>query len=330
MSPFSDNFRDSVGSLGEAALIREIRRWLGSTSPPPPEGIGDDCAVFSTELTGPRLITTDPVTYGYHFDDSVSPEDVGSKLLKRNISDVAAMGGMPELAVIALTLPVSTRLDWLERFHEGLANTAERFKVRIVGGDVTQSQGFLGAYLTLVGRAGASGRVLTRQGARVGDHLLVTGCLGGSRRGHHYAFSPRVAEGLWLGARNEIRAMIDLSDGLAKDLPSVLPNGTDATLDWDLLPVSDAAESEAKVSGKPPWFHALCDGEDYELLFAVEGENDLTEIFSVWKETFPLTPLERIGTVVASGTPEQPPAILLPPDRQGELALHGYEHLGKA
>ncbi|MFM9093191.1 MAG: thiamine-phosphate kinase, partial [Verrucomicrobiota bacterium] len=153
----------------------------------------------------------DPVILGRHFDASVPPAAVGAKLLKRNLSDIAAMGGRPRAAVVSLCLDRATRVRWLREFHRGLARTARRHGVALVGGDVAEAPGALIASLTLLGDADGT-RVLTRQGARSGDWIAVTGRLGGSlASGHHHRFTPRLAEGRWLARRPEIRAMMDVS-----------------------------------------------------------------------------------------------------------------------
>ena len=156
MHPFTPRQRDSVAALGETRLIESIRRWLGNVSPPPPFGIGDDCAVLPASRRR-QLVTTDPVIFGRHFDDSVPPCAVGAKLLKRNLSDLAAMGARPTAAVVSLALDPRVSTRWLEQFHRGLAAVARRFSVAVVGGDVAQSDGFLGAFLTLFGEAAARG-----------------------------------------------------------------------------------------------------------------------------------------------------------------------------
>ena len=170
---------DSVAALGEERLIAAIRRWLGRTTPPSPAGIGDDCAVLPP-APGRQLLTVDPVIYGRHFDARVPARAVGAKLLKRNLSDLAAMGGRPTAAVIALTLDAGVRLDWLESFYRGLAACARKYRVPIVGGDIAQANGVLAASLTLLGAA-AGRRILTRTGACRGDWIYVTGVLGASR-----------------------------------------------------------------------------------------------------------------------------------------------------
>jgi len=284
MHPFTRRPSDSVSALGEAKLIAAIRRWLGRVSPRAPFGIGDDCAVLPPSR-GRQLITVDPVIYGRHFDDTVPPRAVGEKLLKRNLSDIAAMGGRPVAAVLGITLDGRVSRQWLELFYRGLAAAARRHRVAIVGGDVAEASGTVAACLTLLGVT-TGARVLTRTGARAGDWIFVTGELGGSRvTGHHYRFEPRLAEGAWLARRQEVRAMLDVSDGLAKDLGALTPPGAVPALDESALPRRGRASIRA----------ALTDGEDYELLFAVAGRADRDALRRRWQRRFPGTRLTCIG-----------------------------------
>lgn len=308
MHPFTDRISDSVAAWGEQRLIAAIRRWLGSASPRAPFGIGDDCAVLPASR-GRQLITVDPVIYGGHFNDHVPPRDVGQKLLRRNLSDLAAMGGRPVAAVLALTLDARTRVAWLEEFYRGLAAGARRYRVAIVGGDVTQAQGVVAASLTLLGEA-TGPRVLTRTGARRGDWIYVTGALGRSlATGHHFRFTPRLREGAWLAGRAEVRAMMDVSDGVAKDLHALTPAGAVPALTAAALPRRDGADLPA----------ALTDGEDYELLFAVAGRTDRAAFARAWRRAFPRTRLSFIGQFVS---PQR-----LPADAIRLADFHGYEHL---
>ena len=317
MHPFTERPADSVSSLGETRLIAAIRRWLATVSPPSPRGIGDDCAVLPAN---PRrqLITTDPVIYGRHFDDTVPPRAVGAKLLKRNLSDLAAMGARPTAAVISLALDPRVKTRWLEQFYRGLAAAARRFSVPIVGGDVAQSDGFLGAFLTLCGEAAAP-RVVLRTGARTGDWIYVTGTLGGSLLGHHWRFLPRLPEGEWLARRGEVHAMMDLSDGLAKDLPALTPAGAEPAIDANAVPVSAAAQTVARRTARTPLSHALCDGEDYELVFAVVGRADRAAFERAWRRKFASTRLTCIGRFFPAGK--------MPAGATDLAAYHGYEHL---
>ena len=289
-------------------MIAAIRRWLGATSPRAPFGIGDDCAVLPA-ARGRQLLTVDPVIYGEHFDDRVAPRAVGEKLFKRNLSDIAAMGGRPRAAVVALALDPRVKLAWLEGFYRGLAAVSRRYGVPVVGGDVARHDGGLVANLTLLGEA-AGPRVLTRTGARVGDGIFVTGRLGGSlASGHHHRFTPRLAEGVWLARQPEVRAMLDVSDGLAKDLRALTPPNAVTALDAAALPRRRGCDIHA----------ALCDGEDYELVFAVAGKTDRANFLRAWRRAFPRTRLSCIGRFVRAGR--------LPAGSINLDDYHGFEHL---
>ena len=308
MHPFTKRHHESVSAWGEEKLIAAIRRWLGSASPQAPFGIGDDCAVLPPSR-GRQLITVDPVIHGRHFDDAVPPRAVGDKLLKRNLSDLAAMGGRPVAAVLALTLDARTSRSWLEQFYRGLAASARKYHVAIVGGDIAQADGIIAASLTLRGEA-AGPRVITRTGARAGDWIYVTGVLGGSlARGHHFRFTPRLAEGVWLARQPDVRAMMDVSDGLAKDLHALTPKGTTPALDATKIRRRPGCDLRA----------ALTDGEDYELLFALRRSADRDRFAVRWRQSFPRTPLSRIGQFAA---PENVPVDAIPLRN-----FQGYEHL---
>ena len=318
MSPFTDRPAHSVAALGERRLIRHIRGWLGDVSPAAPFGIGDDCAVIPPTRRH-QLVTTDPVIHGRHFDDTVPARAAGAKLLKRNLSDIAAMGGRPVAAVVSLALAPETGTAWLRGFYRGLAATARQYRVKIVGGDVTQAPpGFFGAFLTLHGES-TGRRVITRTGARAGDHVYVTGRLGGSRRGHHYRFTPRLVEGAWLAAQPGVVAMMDVSDGIANDLESLTPAGLAPALEEAAVPISDAARRQARRSGCSSLVHALGDGEDYELLVVVRARADRTGLERNWRRRFPGLPLTRLGRFVPAGR--------LPAGAVHLPAYRGYEHL---
>jgi thiamine-monophosphate kinase len=308
VQPFTARQSESVAALGETRLIAAIRRWLGTASPPAPFGIGDDCAVLRPARDA-QLLTVDPVIYGRHFDARLPARAVGAKLLKRNLSDLAAMGGRPTAAVVALILDARVRLAWIEGFYRGLAACARHYRVPIVGGDVAQADGGLAASLTLLGTV-AGPRAVTRAGARPGDHLYVTGVVGGSlRSGHHHDFQPRLAEGAWCARRPEVRAMIDLSDGLAKDILALAPRGASPALFAAAIPVRAGASLSA----------ALTEGEDYELAFAVGARADRPAFERAWQRAFPRTRLTWIGRLVRAGA--------VPPDALVLADYRGFEHL---
>ena len=323
---FSDDPVSSVAAVGEMALIRRIHGWLGDANPAPPEGIGDDCAVWRPDQgVGWELVTVDGVCYGRHFDDSVSAWDAGRKLLARNISDIAAMGGEPVRGVVALWLAGATDLEWLHAFYSGIRDCALKYGVRIVGGDVAEAPaGVFLSDLTLIGRCAVE--PVRRGIAREGDSIWVTGSLGGSLLGKHYRFEPRISEGAWLARRVGVKAMMDISDGLAKDLVSLV-GGRMVELDPDSIPVSAEAIRFAAGSGRDPLYHALSDGEDYELAFVMDAKADIDGFKREWNACFDL-PIACVGRV-ASGSPVEQgvPAIRLAGGRLWTYGS-GYEHLG--
>lgn len=321
MTPFAKEPAETVAGAGESVVISRIRASLGATAPAAPEGPGDDCAVVdSAPFPGKRLVTADAVVWGRHFDASVTAAEAGRKLVNRNLSDIAAMGGVPTDAVLSLLMGGDVNLAWLEAFVAGMAVAAGPVGLKIVGGDVARvPDGFFAASLTLTGFAE---RPLLRTGALPGDFLYVTGELGGSILGRHHAFSPRLAEGRFFAAHPAVRAGIDVTDGPAKDLPALLPARAVAMLDLGALPASPAAQALAARDGTTPAHHALADGEDYELLIAVapDGASGLELVFAA---AFPGVRLTRIGRIV-------PAAGLVPGGLYDEtgalLGETGYDH----
>ena len=254
----------SVEPFGEIALIQQIQEMIGRNSPPPPEGIGDDCAVWSPPENEKVLLTVDPIIYGKHFSENDAPELVGGKLLKRNLSDIAAMGGVPGPALLSLAMGPDLCHDWLMRFIHGLAETCEKFRVPLVGGDVAAAESH--TFVATLTQTGTAANPISRNGAQLHSPIYVTGTLGGSMHGKHLRFIPRLEEGKWLAAQGNVLSMTDVSDGLAKDLPGILPKGKQANLDLKAIPVDPFADSLES---------AFCDGEDYELLFTLEPGTEL-------------------------------------------------------
>lgn len=321
MSPFTNKDTQSIGALGENRLIASIRKWLGSTCPRPPYGIGDDCAVISDGQRG-NLSAMDPVVWGIHFDDSADPDQVGAKLLKRNLSDMAAMGGQPTYALFGLTASGDLSAQWLEALVKGMADVAAQYKVNIVGGDVAAlpGQGFVGQLAI----SGYAPKPILRDRAQPDDTLWVTGSLGGSILGKHMAFDPRIREGHWLAQSGLVRSMIDLTDGLAKDLPTLCSPGNVAQLDLETIPLSAAARALAHTGERTAIAHALTDGEDYELAFALHRDADTSAFKKSWSKTFE-TELTCIGQVIENKSDE--PSTLYDTKGQPLKFGEGYQHL---
>ena len=317
----ASSIRDQLRGTGESALIRQIVADFGSSCPPTPHGPGDDAAVLPPTARA-RLVTADPVIFNQHFTAEDTPRDVAAKLIRRNLSDIAAMGGRPEAAVLSMALNGNTSLRWLRAFSRALGREARRFGVDLVGGDCSQTGGPSGFFLTLLG-VSTTDRFLTRRGAGIGDSLYVTGSLGGSRLGRQFRFQPRLDEGRWLVRRKTIHSMVDLSDGLAKDLLELIPEGAAARLDARSIPIAPAARRLARSGSHPALHHALHDGEDFELLFTLSHRANPVRFASAWQQAFP-TRLTRIGVLVAAESDTNPIRVEHAPP--GFELKAGYEH----
>ncbi len=252
---------------GEFAYID----WLRRQTPAHPQvlvGPGDDTAVLRWTPGAQCLVTTDMLLEGSCFLlAEAGPRRVGRKAMAVNLSDIAAMAGRPVAAVVSAGLPRSGGRELAEELYRGMRESADAFDTAICGGDTNSWDGPLTLSVTLLGEATGRGPV-RRNGARPGDWLLVTGPLGGSIRGKHLTFTPRVREALALHQQADLHAMIDISDGLAADVNHLCEeSGCGAALRAEAVPVSDAAR--AMHDGRSPLEHALGDGEDFELAFAV-------------------------------------------------------------
>lgn len=320
MSPFSDLENQQVQSIGERKLIDKIKQWIAKVSPPAPHGMGDDAAIIRLPDIN-QVITKDALVYGKHFDDSASGQQVGEKLLKRNLSDLAAMGAEPDHAVIACLIPPPTSISWLEDFYQGLKACATEYRVDIIGGDITSTFRDLAFTLTLIGKGPKT--CLTRKTAKAGDSLWVTGSLGGSILGRHLTFTPRLREGSWLAQHQEVSSGMDLSDGLATDLQHLCPDACLLELDTDAVPTSSAALKLANKTGKPSIYHALTDGEDYELLFTLSPKLSPSDFTQQWSQQFD-TQVTCIGKVLTSASREDHSIQYRGSFSQTDL--QGYEH----
>ena len=214
---------DRLRDIGEDALIDRLIAGL-PLGPEVVAGPGDDCAVLLTADPGTcDLLKTDCLVEGVHFLPDTDPEKVGWKALCRTLSDIAAMGGTPRAALITLAVPGDRAVSVVEGWYRGLRRAAETYGVSIVGGETSSLPASVATAFLSITVTGSVARAdcLYRSGARVGDLIAVTGRLGGSfTSGRHLDFTPLLREGAWLARAGGFRptAMMDLSDGLAKDL----------------------------------------------------------------------------------------------------------------
>ena len=253
-------------------------------------GPGDDCAAIS--VGGSRdliLLKCDAMVEGVHYLADTPPEKVGWKALCRPLSDIGAMGGEPTQALISIFSPSDRPVEYWRRFYKGVAKAAQAYGVGLAGGETSRSQ-TAAVSVFLSGRIEPL-RMIRRSGGRPGDTLFVTGTLGGSITGKHLSFKPRVAEGRWLGGNGYARAMMDLSDGLATDLPR-LAKASECGYDLkvEALPRTRGCSLE----------QAMIDGEDYELLFACPP-GMVARLKNAWPGAFPKVKLTAIGTLVEPG-----------------------------
>jgi thiamine-monophosphate kinase len=276
--------------IGEDDLVRRIRAAAAADRDGVLVGIGDDCAVLEP-APGARLIaTTDLLIEDVHFRRRhADAADIGWKAIAVNVSDIASMGGRARWALVALACPAATTPDDVNAFYEGALALAREYGVAVVGGDTSGSPGGWFVNVTLLGEAT---RVLLRSTARPGDVIAVTGTLGRSAAGlavlerehapagvdagtlaemtaAHLRPRPRVAEGRWLGGAEGVTAMMDLSDGLAMDLPRLCTeSGVGATVEVDAVPIAAGTRRVAAAVERDALAWATGGGEDYELLVA--------------------------------------------------------------
>ena len=276
----------TIGELGEDGLIAQLCEGLPSTERVV-VGPGDDCAVIEVGEEW-VLLKTDAVVEGVHYLSGEHPKRVGWKAVARVLSDFAAMGGEPGelLATVAVSREVEVR--WLTDLYKGMKSCLERFGGVIVGGETSSLPVGSPTVISIAGQGRVSRkRLVTRSGGRAGDGIFVTGVLGGSIKGKHLDFHPRLREATWLTENFYLTAMMDLSDGLAKDLPRLAnASGCGFSIEKESLPCSEDVSLQ----------EVLGDGEDYELLFTCEQGSKLLE---KWVERFPGLRLTRIGELTA-------------------------------
>src|SRR5437868_9569865 len=248
-------------------------------------GAGDDCAVL--KFRGAKdwlLLKSDCVVEQVHFTKETNVRAFGWKAMMRALSDFAAMSGVPEFAIITLAVPAKKKESWVGELYRGLNRAAARFDVAIVGGETSETAGPTVIVVSVAGFVERR-RCILRSGGKANDDLFVTGGMGGSIRGRHLNFFPRIDEARWLTANFKVHAMMDLSDGLGTDLPRLAgASKLGFAIDERALPLSRGCTIQQAISG----------GEDYELLFAV-SPRERKRLQKRWQKKFPGLPLTRIG-----------------------------------
>ncbi len=312
--------------LPEKLLIRRLRRLAGEGTAVA-RGIGDDCAVLRIPSGHEALVTTDFSLEDVHFRrEWHPPESVGHRCLARGLSDIAAMGGIPQAAFLSLALPEDLSQKWADGFLRGFLRLAKRFSVPLAGGDTAGSLSGILADVVVVGSVPRGSAVL-RSGAKPGDRIYVTGSLGRAAasleqmfahpkrkldpklHSKHFFPIPQLAAGQYVRKRALIRAMIDISDGLSTDLSHICQeSGVGAELEAEAIP-------RGTVKGWPVDLRfALHGGDDYELLFtARNGVHLPARIADV--------PVTSIGRIVKGKK-----MLLRSGIKMSELKAGGWQH----
>lgn len=331
----------------EDELVAAIRKVLSGKLPGVVVGVGDDAAVLEPG-GGQQVLTTDMLVEGVHFDRaSISPRDLGAKSIVVNVSDIAAMAASPRAAVVSLALTTDLNTAWVMELEGGMRAACDEYALALVGGDVDRA-GEIVIAVTVIGEV-APGRAVTRSGARVGDRLVVTGALGAAAgglvlsRAHPSKLGRAIGEGwgselLSSLARPVARvgeaqtlaqagatAMMDLSDGLGKDLTRLCAESrVGARVELARLPVSSALASGSRALGVDPLELAVGGGEDYELL-ATMPVDTVEAARAALDERFDV-PLTDIGEIVEGNG-------LVAVDLEGNaspLEAKGWDHFARS
>jgi thiamine-monophosphate kinase len=298
----------TLADLGETAVIDRLIRLLPASPPSVLTGPGDDCAVIQNSFHEPvTLLKADSVVEGIHFLSGEQMQRVGWKAICRAVSDIAAMGGRPLNALIAVAAKAETPWQTLENFYSGISSAAKSYNLAVVGGETVRTSGPFVCSIFLTGTVAAKHCIL-RSGGRPGDVLLVTGKLGGSfASGRHLDFTPRLAEGQWLAKQAGTHAMMDLSDGLSLDAPRLAKaSRCGLKINVELIPRNEGCGVSQAVG----------DGEDFELLVAVAA-HCVQNLLLEWSAEFPELPLSPIGSLTESAEGFQPEEI---------FTNSGYDH----
>lgn len=275
-----------IKDIGEIKLIKRLAKGI-RLDKSVIKGVGDDAAVIRWTKDRYLLFASDMLIEDVHFRMSTAtPFQIGWKALGRNISDIAVMGGVPKYALISIGLKPRTPVSFADNIYKGLKAMARKFGVNLVGGDTARSEKLV-IDVSLIGDVKKE-NLVTRDGAKRGDVILVTGSLGGAIKGKHLNFTPRLNEARSLVKNFKTNSMIDVSDGLVLDLWRILDaSGVGARIYQNTIPVSKDARS---------FKTAIYEGEDFELLFTM----DINEARRFFKTAFAKmeTPVTLIGEIM--------------------------------
>jgi len=322
----------------EEAIIRLISRAVGPAGGELITGIGDDAAVIAAGQAT-WLVTTDLLVQGVHFNlDYTSGGDLGHRAMAANLSDLAAMGAVPRWGLLSLGLPPPPRRRFVQELIDGMLALGREHGLVLAGGDTTAAP-VVTINLCLIGEAAGAGPV-TRDGARPGDAVCVTGWLGAAAAGlawlaagrsaagapevaaAHLRPQPRLAAGRALAHGGLVHAMMDVSDGIASDLARLAAAGqVGATVQAGRLPISAATSRAAGELGADPLAWALSGGEDFELLFTCDPA-DLPAITAAVAQAAGGLPVTRVGEITAG----EGVRLIRADGRAVDITMAGFDH----
>lgn len=283
-----------INQIGEFGLIDLIKRQICAKDKRVIVNIGDDAAVIKSSPTRLLIFTTDTLVEKIHFDlDYVTFEEIGWKAMVANLSDIAAMGGLPKYALVTGGLPKSMRSEDVLSIYKGMSKIARKYNCKIIGGDTTLVPKDLFVTIALLGEV-ESDNYATRSGAKEGDLICVTGELGEAQVSLEYLKKygrqklsflqkhlkpyPRIHEARTLSKNLKINSMIDVSDGLSSELFHLTEEShLGAVIYEKQIPISSKCLKLSSLLNKSPLLCALSSGEEYELLFTI-GKKESTKI----------------------------------------------------
>ncbi|MFH0937995.1 MAG: thiamine-phosphate kinase [Planctomycetota bacterium] len=313
-----------IMSFGELSLIKQFR----ANAPAHPwitVGPGQDCAILRWEQDRDVAFKIDQIIEGTHFEisgpNAVPPSRIGWKAMAKACSDIAATGFWPVAATVAINLRKGSSEQLAVEIYQGLIDCCARYQFGLAGGDVSVSENGLAIVVSLLGEGPKNGAWL-RRGAQVGDALLVTGALGGSRASKHLRFMPRLDEARLIRklVPDGIHACIDITDGLARDLRHICEESRCGALVYeDQIPISDdTLQFVNGPRGRNALDQALADGEDFELLLAVDPK--AVQKLLDWPHA---TKITRIGEIQSA---DNGCALVKSNGQRHPLPDVGYEH----
>ena len=320
-------FKLKISDVGEIELIKNIARKTKLFSKNIVKGIGDDTAVIKFNKKDYLLLTTDTLVEDDHFNlNWFKPEQIGSKAIESNVSDIAAMGGFPKYALVSLTLSKDANINFFNKLYNGINKAAKKYKISIIGGNLS-SGNKISVTITLIGFVEKKNLCL-RSNAKVSNLILVTGNLGNSavglellknkKKGNsiNYYLNPKSKLNVGRLLSKHVNAMEDVSDGLASEVINICNESkTGALIYKNKIPINKNTIKDSKKIKKDPYDFALYGGEDFELVFTI-NKNNLKKLKNLNKIKY---------SIVGKILPKKDGIYLLDKGRKRKLR-YGYEH----